>query len=103
MYNNLWRIHTNDQEFIKNVIYKHFSHQIKYVDIKTSRIEEYNETEKIYWTHIYYQKVQLEGLLSGYNSVNKRKLRLEDLYFINADGEVPELIEAHKVKNNNKY
>jgi len=37
-------------------------------------------------------------MLLGYNSVAPKKLRVHDLYFINADGEVSELISMFKKK-----
>jgi len=37
-------------------------------------------------------------MLLGYNSVASRKLAIHDIYFINADGEVSELISIFKKK-----
>lgn len=38
----------------------------------------------------------MDGMLLGYNSVNPNKLKIHDLYLINSDGEVPELLQVFK-------
>jgi len=37
-------------------------------------------------------------LLLGYNSVAAKKLEIHDLYFVNADGEISELVTVFKKK-----
>jgi len=39
-------------------------------------------------------------MLLGYNSIAPKKLQIHDIYFINADGEVSELISIFKKKSN---
>lgn len=44
-------------------------------------------------------KIQTEGLLIGHNLVSNKKKSIFDMYFINADGEIPELLSLFSEKN----
>lgn len=41
-------------------------------------------------------QAQTDGLLLGFNTVAKQTLKIHDLYLINADGQVPELLTVFK-------
>lgn len=55
-----------------------------------SRFE--TDFEKNYWIQLLLMQAQTQGLLLGFNQRNETKIGIEDLYFLNADGQISELI-----------
>lgn len=52
-----------------------------------------NETLLNYWTQIALSKAQLYGVFKGFDARFSKRLSLTDFYFINADGQISELME----------
>ena len=75
---------------------QHIDSQINHVDF----FKNLNQTALNYWTQITLSKAQLTGVFNGYNSKASKKLTLTDFYFINADGQLSELLGymSHKKK-----
>jgi len=50
------------------------------------------------WSEIALIHIQTEGLLFGYNSKSPKnqKMTMKDMYFVNADGQIPELLTIFK-------
>ena len=64
--------------------------------------QELNQTNLDYWSQITLSKAQLLGVSKGFNSRVEKKLNLVDFYFINADGQISELLEFMEYKKNFK-
>lgn len=60
--------------------------------------QELNQTNLNYWSQITLSKAQLLGVSKGFNSRVEKKLNLVDFYFINADGQISELLEYMEYK-----
>ena len=108
-YTNLVKIHKEDESELIKVFnyYKEVEISIRkrIREIKISNLKRSRE-EMEYLLALSFVQSQTDGLYMGYNSnisFNK-KLSFDKFYFINADGEVPELISVFKkesAQNNN--
>lgn len=54
-----------------------------------------------FWSEISLIHLQTEGLLFGYNFRKpiEKKILMHDIYFINADGQIPELLSIFRLEN----
>ena len=85
------------EEMEKSLIFKISNENIKKLD---------NDKEIIFWSEIALIHVQTEGLLFGYNlkSPIDKKMTMNDIYFVNADGQIPELLSIFRILNfNNNF
>ena len=48
--------------------------------------------ETQYWTYVRHLRAQLEGILDGMNLITKQTNQIEDLYLVNSDGDLDNLI-----------
>ena len=64
--------------------------------------QQLNQTNLNYWSQISLSKAQLFGVFKGFNSRVENKLNLVDFYFINADGQISELLEFMEYKKSLK-
>ncbi len=107
-YKNLIGIHMKEKEYLNDVFayYKKVEEFIRYRTSK-SELGSLEGKQLEYWISVAMIQAQTDGLLAGYlaNQPNEL-LDLSQIYFINADGEVPELLTVFKNKhssNNNYY
>ena len=77
-------------------IKKFFESVNKNILINMDKFSTLSDEDKDYFYKIYVFYVQLHGLLRGYNFERKKNnlkpILIEDLLFIQADGEIPELL-----------
>lgn len=109
-YWNLVGIHSDETNELKEV-FKYYSEVEQSLREKTKRenvmkLEAAPDIE--YWISVAIVQAQTDGLYFGYNSMMKNnQLSFDKFYFINADGEVPELLTLFKTRNearkNNMY
>lgn len=105
-YNNLYNIHIEDEKYLKRIL-SFYSKVENSLQKKITR--EYisslsTQDEKEYWNKVIMIHSQTIGLMDGYNSIMKNnKLNIAQFYFINADGEIPELISVYKYKEKQSY
>lgn len=64
-----------------------------------SQTNEINSMENKYWNQIILLQAQSDGLLLGFNTKNETKMTMGDLYLLNADGEIAELLSLMKSPN----
>lgn len=100
-YKNLVGIHSKETTYLKDVFdyYKKVEESIRYRTSKPvlSNVSKGKELE--YWISVAMIQAQTDGLLAGYNSIMiSQPLNFAQIYFINADGEVPELLSVFKFK-----
>lgn len=60
----------------------------------TENSDALEQTETKWWFNAKMVRMQLEGLLMGYNASTSNLMDFAHLLFINADGEIPELLDA---------
>ena len=104
-YQNLIGLHSDEGKEL-NEVFNYYSEVEESIRKKTSK--DYlntlsNEADLEYWISVAMVQAQTDGLYNGYNSVMKSlgyELSFDKFYFINADGEVPELLTVFK---NNNY
>jgi len=104
-YKNLVGIHKEESDELGQV-FNYYTKVENFIRKKTSKAEllGLDGEDLRYWTSVAMIQAQTDGLLYGYNSVMKdQKFALNQIYFINADGEVPELIAVFKQKNKSSY
>ena len=58
-----------------------------------------NVMENKYWNQILLLQAQTEGLLIGFNAKNETKMTMGDIYLLNGDGEISELLSLIKSPN----
>lgn len=46
----------------------------------------------LFWSEAAFAKIQSEGMLAGHNLMSEEKMSIEDVYFLNSNGEIPELL-----------
>jgi hypothetical protein len=102
-YKNLVGIHNNESQCL-NSVFDYYVKIEQYIRGKTSKealmqfhnIQQQSELE--YWLTVSLVQAQTDGLLEGYKSYGSglELLNLAQIYFINADGEVPELLTVFK-------
>eukprot|EP00743_Colponemidia_sp_Colp-15_P003531 GILK01003809.1.p1 GENE.GILK01003809.1~~GILK01003809.1.p1 ORF type:complete len:592 (-),score=106.68 GILK01003809.1:9-1784(-) len=93
-YTNIRNMHKNEGSAMENV-YKFFERQIDFVAKKIQAIPELRDkAEQNYWTQVSYSFYQMQGILTGYNAVSNKQIKMADLFLVNSDGEIPELITA---------
>ena len=100
-YKNLVGIH-QEEESLLGQVFDYYTKVENFIRKKTSKTQllQLEEEDLRYWTSVAMIQAQTDGLLNGYNSIMKdNQFGLNKIYFINADGEVPELIEVFKQKN----
>jgi len=100
-YNNLVNIHKEEKPLLSQV-YDYYDKVEKSIRNKTSKtmLQKYQEDELEYWLTIAMIQAQTDGMRAGHNSANNViPIKLSELYFINADGEVPELLSVFQTKN----
>ena len=105
-YKNLVGIHSGEEQELKDV-FKYYGEVESSIRKKTSKqflATLTNENEIEYWITVAMVQAQTDGLYEGYNSEMKNieALSFEQFYFINADGEVPELMTLFKTKRENQ-
>lgn len=106
-YNNLYNIHINEEEIYLKKVLNFFSEIQDYINNKTSK--DYisslkTQKEKEYWSRVSIIQSQTNGLMDGYNEIMiNNPLNLAQFYFINADGEIPELISVFKAREKENY
>lgn len=73
--------------------------------ISNKNISKKQNFEKKYWSEIALIHLQTEGLLFGYNfqAPKEQKMLMRDIYFINADGQIPELLSLFKDSTHFEY
>lgn len=101
-YQNLVGIHSDEKNELDEV-FKYYEKVESHIRKRTSKqeldkLEENSEIE--YWITVAMVQAQTDGLYAGYHSVMKNidPLSFAKFYFINADGEVPELISVFKAR-----
>jgi hypothetical protein len=103
-YNNLVGIHDKESEYLEEV-FKYYENVEKFIRRKTQKdsLENIKEMKDLdYWISVAMTQAQSDGLLQGYNSIMKNnQFNFSQIYFINADGEVPELLNVFKYKKKN--
>ena len=105
-YNNLYNIHKEDERYINRIL-TFYSKVENSLQNKITR--EYisslsTQEEREYWSKVKMIHSQTIGLMDGYNSIMKNnKMNIAQFYFINADGEIPELISVYKYKEKQSY
>jgi len=101
-YNNLVGIHEKESEYL-NDVFKYYEKVEKYIRKKTNKksLENIKDMKNLeYWISVAMTQAQSDGLLQGYNSrMGSKTLNFAQIYFINADGEVPELLNVFKFKS----
>lgn len=104
-YKNLVGIHSEEGSEL-NSVFSYYSNVEKSIRKKTTKeslamIQSEGELE--YWITVAMVQAQTDGLHLGYNSVMKNieELSFDKFYFINADGEVPELLTVFHNNQNN--
>ena len=105
-YKNLVGIHADEEDELGDV-YKYYAEVEKSIRKKTTKQslkQMNNEDELQYWMTVALVQAQTDGLYAGYSTEMKDvdPLSFEKIYFINADGEVPELMTLFKTKRENK-
>ena len=106
-YNNLYNIHVNEEEKYLQKVLNFFSQIQEHIKYKTSK--QYisslkTKKEQEYWTSLSIIQSQTNGLMDGYNEImTNNPLNLAQFYFINADGEIPELISVFRAKEKENY
>jgi len=103
-YRNLVGIHSSEMEYLKDV-FEFYKKVEEFIRLKTNKnkLVELKEDDLKYWISVAMIQAQTDGLLSGYNSIMKNdQMNLAQLYFLNADGEVPELINVFKYQKKTK-
>ena len=58
--------------------------------ITNEKIKSYKDESLLFYTHIAFSQIQTDGMSVGINYNSKRKLSMNELFLINADGQVPE-------------
>jgi len=104
-YKNLVGIHSKESDALQDVFeyYKKVEESIRYRTSKQVLSNVSEEKELEYWISVSLVQAQTDGLHAGYNSIMKEHpLTFAQIYFINADGEVPELITVFKTKKESK-
>lgn len=101
-YKNLTGIHADEEAELKDV-FKYYGKVEKSIRHKSSKevlSKLTNELDLEYWITVAMVQAQTDGLYSGYNNElgTISPLSFEQFYFINADGEVPELMTLMKTK-----
>jgi hypothetical protein len=103
-YNNLVGIHEKESQYLEEV-FKYYENVEKFIRRKTNKdsLENIKDMKDLdYWISVAMTQAQSDGLLQGYNSIMKNnQLNFSQIYFINADGEVPELLNVFKYKKRN--
>jgi hypothetical protein len=100
-YNNLVNIHKEEKPLLSQV-FDYYDKVEKSIRNKTSKtmLEKYQGDELEYWLTIAMIQAQTDGMRAGHNTANNViPIKLSELYFINADGEVPELLSVFQTKN----
>ncbi len=52
--------------------------------------------EHVYWGNIALFQAQVDGMLQGHNAMSPHSLQTHDLYLVNSDGQVPELLQLFR-------
>ena len=100
-YNNLVNIHSEEKSVLSQV-FDYYDKVEKSIRNKTSKqmLKNYQQEDLEYWLTIAMIQAQTDGLMAGHNSARGViPIKLSEIYFINADGEVPELISVFQTKN----
>ncbi len=101
-YNNLVELHQHESSYL-NDVFKYYEKVEKFIRRKTNKesLENLKDLKTLeYWISVAMTQAQSDGLLQGFNSIMKSNIfNLSQIYFINADGEVPELINVFKYKS----
>ena len=105
-YKNLVGIHAEEEDELADV-YKYYADVEQSIRQKTTKQnlkQIINEDELQYWMTVALVQAQTDGLYAGYITEMKEvdPLSFEKMYFINADGEVPELMTLFKTKRESK-
>lgn len=102
-YNNLIGIHSKETMYL-NDVFDYYKKVEEFIRAKTSKhhLATLNQGKDLeYWISVAMTQAQTDGLLAGYNTIMKDEgkiMNLSQIYFLNADGEVPELLSVFKVK-----
>ncbi len=100
-YKNLVGIHSKEASYLKDVFdyYKKVEESIRFRTSKSHLASITKGQDLEYWISVAMVQAQSDGLLAGYNTIMKTQpLSFAQIYFINADGEVPELLSVFKYK-----
>jgi hypothetical protein len=103
-YNNLVGIHSKESGYLQDVFdyYNKVEESIRYRTSKPVLANVIKGEDLEYWISVALIQAQTDGLLAGYNSIMKaNQMNVAQIYFINADGEVPELLSVFKYKKEN--
>ena len=121
-YQNLIGIHAEEAKEL-NQVFDYYEKVEKFIRKKTSKMNlttgygsnDGNINKDLeYWITVALVQAQTDGLYAGYNNIMSKvsPLTFAQIYFINADGEVPELLTVFKARaeaaaaangNTNKY
>lgn len=105
-YNNLVGIHEKEAQYLTQV-FKYYENVEKFIRNKTSKesLETIKDPKTLeYWISVAMTQAQSDGLLQGYNSIMKSNImNFSQIYFLNADGEVPELLNVFKYKSSSTF
>lgn len=92
---------TNELDSLSE-FYKYVDKTIEEKISNRSFFSDLNQTFLSYWAQISLSKSQLYGVYVGYNTKAAKKLSLIDFYFINADGQINELLDLMTYQKNSK-
>ena len=107
-FKNLVGLHENEQAELNSTL-KYYARVEQSIRKKTSKEEllTASDDDKKYWLTVAMVQAQTDGMLAGYNAARQNmvleELDLAKLYFLNGDGEVPELMKAAKRESNSNY
>jgi hypothetical protein len=104
-YKNLVGIHNKESSYLEDVFkfYKKIEESIRSKTSKSQLAHLSSGLDLEYWISVAMVQAQSDGLLAGYNTIMKdQQFTLPQIYFINADGEVPELLSVFKYKYNSQ-
>jgi hypothetical protein len=104
-YKNLVGIHQKESSYLDDVFkfYKKVEESIRIRTSKSRLATLSSGLDLEYWISVAMVQAQSDGLLAGYNTIMKeQQFTLPQIYFINADGEVPELLSVFKYKFNTR-
>ncbi len=68
------------------------------IRFKNYKMQSLTGDDLLFWSEIVFAKLQSEGILAGHNSMNEEKLNIQDIYFLNSNGEIPELLSLFSQK-----
>lgn len=78
----------------RNNLYQFYSkmeESIKY-RFKNYKMQTLKGDDLLFWSEAAFARIQSEGMLAGHNLMSEEKMSIEDIYFLNSNGEIPELL-----------